>query len=111
MECFKPFKTTFKKIRNRWSLGNKTKVVDKQTLYEWTSKSLKEALMPKNIRSRFRASGTWPLDYLAARHDMKPLEGFEHADGLDRRAAIGSASFGDGLVPAAPINSTWAGKR
>ena len=27
--CFKPFKTTFRKLRDKWSLTNKTRVVDK----------------------------------------------------------------------------------
>ena len=33
---FKPFKTAFRKIRDRWSLRSKTKAVDKRTLCEWT---------------------------------------------------------------------------
>ena len=37
VSCFKPFKTAFRKIRDRWSLGNKTTAVDKHTLCEWTS--------------------------------------------------------------------------
>ena len=36
VSCFKAFKTAFKKIRDRWSLRRKTKLVDKQTLCEWT---------------------------------------------------------------------------
>ena len=47
--CFKPFKTAFRKIRDKWSLRSKTKLVDKQTLCEWTSQSLKATLTPKNI--------------------------------------------------------------
>ena len=51
--CFKSFKTTFKKIRDVWSLTNKNRYVEKQTLYEWTSKALQSALTPSNIRARF----------------------------------------------------------
>ena len=62
VSCFKPFKMAFRKIRDRWSLTSKTKPVDKQTRCEWTSQALKTALTPKNIISRFKATGIWPLD-------------------------------------------------
>ena len=62
VSCFKPFKTAFRKIRDRWSLRNKTKAVDKRTLCEWTSQALQSALTPNNIMSGFRAIGIWPLD-------------------------------------------------
>ena len=33
--CFKPFKMAFRKLKDWWSLTNKNRVVDKQTLCEW----------------------------------------------------------------------------
>ena len=80
VSCFKPFKTAFRKIRDKWSLTSKTKPIDKRTLCEWTSQALKAALMPKNIISRFRATGIWPLDHQAASHAMKPLEGYQQIE-------------------------------
>ena len=55
--CFKPFKTTFRKITNAWLLTNKNRPMGKQTLCEWTSKALQRALTPSNIRARFRRTG------------------------------------------------------
>ena len=60
--CFKSFKIAFRKLRDRWSLTNKTRIVDKQTLCEWTSQVLKEALTPNNIMAGFKQTGIWPLD-------------------------------------------------
>ena len=78
VSCFKPFKTAFRKIRDRWSLTSRIKAVDKRTLCEWTSQALQTALTPKNIMLGFRATGIWPLDRHATRHAMKPSEGYEH---------------------------------
>ena len=80
ISCFKPFKTAFRKLRDRWSLTNKTKVVDKQTLCEWTSQALEVALMPSNIRAGFRGTGIWPLDHQVAKAAMKPSLDYHYSE-------------------------------
>ena len=63
--CFKPFKTTFRRCRDLWSLENNKKEVGKQDLCEWTSRALRAALTPNNIRAGFRSTGIWPLNRTA----------------------------------------------
>ena len=75
--CFKPFKTAFRQIRDAWCLTNKNQFVGKQTLYEWTSKTLKRTLTPTNIRVGFRRAGIWPLDWEASKSSMLSSRGFE----------------------------------
>ena len=75
--CFKPFKTTFRKIRDSWTVMNKNKRVSKQDLCEWTSKALKAALTPTNIKVGFKKTGIWPLDRTAAVSMMSAASGFE----------------------------------
>ena len=60
VSCFKPFKTAFRIIRDSWTLVNKNKRVTKQDLCDWTSKSLKAALTPKNIQAGFKKQGFGP---------------------------------------------------
>ena len=101
VSCFKPFKTAFRKIRDRWSLRSKTKAVDKRTLCEWTSHALQTALTPKNIMLGFRAIGIWPLDRQATKHAMTPSEGYDHND----TAGVG-AETGPGGHPEAPVTGS-----
>ena len=101
VSCFKSFKTAFRKIRDRWSLRNKTKAVDKRTLCEWTSQALQTALTPKNIMSGFRATSIWPLDRQATKHAMTPSEGYDHRDGTGECAETGPASH-----PEAPVTGS-----
>lgn len=83
--CFKPFKTTFRKIRDSWTLMNKNKRVSKQDLCEWTSKALKAALTSKNIKAGFKKTGIWPLDRTAAVSQMGASRGFK--EGLNNGPA------------------------
>ena len=73
---FKPFKTAFKRCRDLWSLEN-SKEVGKQELCEWTSRALKAALTPNNIRAGFRSTGIWPLDCTAVIEKMHAATSFE----------------------------------
>ena len=75
--CFAPFKTDFWKYRDLWSMQNKTRVVGKQELCEWTSKALHDALTPHNIKSGFRKAGIWPLDHMVVAGAMTKGEGFD----------------------------------
>ena len=92
--CFKPFKTTFKKITNVWLLTNKNRPMEKQTLYEWTSEALQHALTPSNTRLGFRGTSIWPLDSHAARASMTPSIGFE--EGCFRPCGGGVTDIGGG---------------
>ena len=74
--CFKLFKIAFKKCRDLWSLENNKKEVEKQELCKWTSRALKVALTPNNIRAGFRSTGIWPLDRTAALKRMHAVAGF-----------------------------------
>ena len=97
--CFKPFKTAFRQIRDAWCLANKNEPVGKQTLCEWTSKALKRALIPTNIKSGFREAGIWPLDREASKAFMLPSHGFhDMGAGQGRCGMIAPAGRGEGGV-------------
>ena len=85
---FKPFKTAFRQIRDAWCLANKNEPVGKQTLCEWTSKALKRALTPTNIKSGFRGVGIWPLDREASKASMLPSRRFHNMDAGQGRCAV-----------------------
>ena len=102
--CFKRFKTTFRKQQDSWTLGNKKKRVEKQELYEWTSKALQTILTPRNIKARFRKCGIWSLDRDATRVIMKPAAGFEQEEGkgLEKIRAVltpPSAHLNNAFIP------------
>ena len=93
---FKPFKTAFRKLKDMWLLTNKTRIVDKQTLYEWTLQALKVALTPNIIKEGFKGTSIWPLDRQATRVAMKPSQGFIYVeDARAKGGMIGPAGFGD----------------
>ena len=101
--CFKPFKTPFRQIRDAWCLTNKNQAVGKQTLCEWTSKALKRALTPTNIRAGFRGAGIWPLDQEASKSSMLPSRGFEKGlAGQGRRSVTGAGGGEEGKVITCP---------
>ena len=56
-----PFKTTFRKYRDLWSMRNTNGTVRKQKLCEWTSKALKVAITPQDVKVDFPrlAFGPW----------------------------------------------------
>jgi hypothetical protein len=57
MNCFKPFKITFKKERNNAVVKNNHYEPDKCTLASWVDKSLDQSLSKKIIRNRFKGIG------------------------------------------------------
>ena len=75
--CFAPFKTTFRKQRDVWTVLHKNSKVGKQDPCEWTSKALHLALTEKNIKLGFRRTDIWPLDRDAAKGSMGPAAGFQ----------------------------------
>ena len=63
VEIDDPWKTTTK----RW---------ESKSYCQWTSRALKVALTPKNIKVDFRSIKIWPLDCTAAMHAMNVAVGF-----------------------------------
>ena len=94
--CFKPFKTVFRQIRDVWCLANKNEPVGKQTLCEWTSKALKRALIPSNIKLGFRGAGIWPLDWEASKASTLPSRRFEIGSAKQGRCGL-TAPTGCGI--------------
>ena len=99
--CFKSFKIAFKKIRDVWLLTNKNRLVEKQTLCEWTFKALQHALIQSNIQRRFRGTNFWPLNHEAFRASMIPSTGFKE----------GHAGLGKGRMTGLVDCSTLMGTR
>ena len=69
---FKPFKTTFRACRDRWTIQNKGQTARKEDLVEWMSKGLQKALTVTKITKGFTATGIWPLRPSAMDPYMQP---------------------------------------
>jgi hypothetical protein len=62
VSCFKPFKTTFKNVRNvTMSKGNHMEP-NKIFLARWVDQSINQSLTKKNIKFGFKATCTWPFN-------------------------------------------------
>ena len=97
--CFRSFKCAFRKQRDAWTVLNKNKKVGKQDLCEWTLKALQTALTTKNIKSGFRKTGIWPLDYAAAIEAMMPSVGFAREEGGSGDGGNNRTLAGTSLIP------------
>jgi isochorismate synthase EntC len=53
---FKPFKTTFKKERNRTMINKNYIELNKIVLARWVDKTLNQTLARKNIISKFKST-------------------------------------------------------
>ena len=73
---FAPFKCSFKRYRDAWSVSNKGKGALKQTLAMWMSKALERALTTRNITVGFRTTGIYPLNSEAMNAHMGPTKQF-----------------------------------
>jgi hypothetical protein len=60
--CFKPFKIAFRKERDTTMVRRNNTKLKKITLTNWVNKALYQALTRKNIMSRFKGIGIWPLN-------------------------------------------------
>jgi hypothetical protein len=60
--CFKPFQIVYRKERNATMVSNNNSKPDKITLVAWVDKALDQTLVKKNIISRFKVTGIWPLN-------------------------------------------------
>ena len=92
LACFAPFKTTFRKHKDSWTLVNRNVKVGKKELYEWTCKVLQCTLTPKNINSGFRKARIWSLDRSVAKGGMRPSIGFvmEDSGSYENDSILGS---------------------
>ncbi len=70
--CFKLFKTTFRKEGDVAIVNNNYIELDKITLVSWVEKTLDLSFTTKNILSRFRVSGIWPLSLIAMHEKINP---------------------------------------
>jgi len=64
MSCFKPFKTTFKKVKNAFMFRSNDKEPYKVTIVGWVDQALEQSLA-KKIKSRFRNIGIWAFNLKA----------------------------------------------
>ena len=78
ISCFKPFKQACRTYRDIWARTNIGKKATKQHLAQWVSLDLIKALTPKNIKSRFRTAGIYPLNKEAMVTKMGAHENFQH---------------------------------
>ena len=62
--------------------------MEKQDLSKGTSKALKGALTPKNIKAGFHKTGIWTLDRIAAKDAMGTSKGFEAS--VDDTSSLGT---------------------
>jgi len=61
MACFKPFKTTFIRERNKVMVTRNYIELNKITLARWVDKALDQALTRKNIILGFIITRIWPF--------------------------------------------------
>jgi hypothetical protein len=72
VNCFKPFKTTFKKERDNAMVINNHYKPNKCTLVVLVNKALDQSLFKKNIKNEFRDRKIWPFNAKALGHTIKP---------------------------------------
>ncbi len=72
VNCFKPFKTAFKKERNNVMVKNNHCELDKCTLGSWVDKNFDQSLFKK--KSRVRVIKIWPLNLKVMDHKSRPFE-------------------------------------
>ncbi len=61
--CFKPFKTTFRKMKDSTIAKNNYLEPNKITLATWVDKGLQQSLKNKNIKLGIKVVGIWPLNH------------------------------------------------
>ena len=90
VSIFGPFKRSFKRYRDAWTLRNKGRGATKQVLAQWVSAGLQRALTVSNIQASFRSTGIWPLNPHAVDKYVAPSEQFVHVDGVAADAGTDS---------------------
>jgi hypothetical protein len=74
VSCFKPFKIALKKVRDATMFRNNHMELDKITLIGWVDQAFEQSLTKKNIKSRFKTTGLWPLNPKAMDNKTRRLE-------------------------------------
>jgi len=59
---FKPFKTTFRKVRDVVMSRNNHMELDKIILARWVDRTIYQSLIKKNIKVGFKVVGIWPFN-------------------------------------------------
>jgi hypothetical protein len=62
VSCFKPFKTTFRKVRNAAMSRNNHMEPDKITLAGWVNQAINQSLIKRNIKVGFTVTNIWPFN-------------------------------------------------
>jgi hypothetical protein len=70
--CFKPFKTTFRKVKDAIMSKNNNMEPDKTILARWVDWALKQSFTKPNIKSGFKTINIWPLNPKAMDNKIKP---------------------------------------
>jgi hypothetical protein len=76
VSVFQPFKYSFSKFRDAWTLRNRCRGAAKEDLCHWVCQALKKALTPNNITKGFRETGIFPLNEHAEDDKMGPAAQF-----------------------------------
>jgi hypothetical protein len=76
VSIFRPFKCSFRKFQDAWTLRNKYRGATKEDLCHWVCQALKKALSPNNITKGFRKTSIFPLNEHAVDDKMGPIAQF-----------------------------------
>ncbi len=74
VNCFKPFKSIFRKERNESMFKNNHREPDKVTLAGLVDRTFNRSLSKQNIKARFKTIGIWPLNSRAMDNQSRPSE-------------------------------------
>ncbi len=72
--CFKPFKTTLKKVKDAIMSRSNHMELDKITLARWVDQTLEQSFTKQNIKFNFMITCIRPLNLKAMDNKTKPLE-------------------------------------
>jgi hypothetical protein len=71
--CFKPFKTTFRKVKDVVMSKSNHMKPNKITLARWVDQALEQSFTKQNIKFRFRITCIWLLNPKVMDNKIKPL--------------------------------------
>jgi hypothetical protein len=72
VSCFKPFKTTFKKVRDEVMFKSNNMEPDKIFLVGWVDHTIDQSFTKKNIKVGFKATCIWPFNPKAMDNKIRP---------------------------------------
>jgi hypothetical protein len=80
VSLFAPFKKAFRHIRDEWVLKSGGRAPTKEDFAKCVFKGLQKASTKKNIQSRFRTTGIYPLNPTTVDDQLGPSKGFQATD-------------------------------